>query len=41
MVGVVRASGAPELQQFDTMPVLKGPQGWNKSTGLRVSFRYF
>lgn len=37
MVGAVARIRKPGCK-FDTMPVLKGPQGWNKSTGLRVLF---
>ena len=37
MVGAVRRIRRPGCK-FDTMPVLKGPQGWNKSTAFRVLF---
>ncbi len=37
MVGAVRRQRQPGCK-FDTMPVLKGPQGYYKSTALRVLF---
>ncbi|MBN9149160.1 MULTISPECIES: virulence-associated E family protein [unclassified Nitrobacter] len=37
MVGAVRRQRRPGCK-FDTMPVLKGPQGYYKSTALRVLF---
>ena len=37
MVGAVARIKHPGCK-FDTMPVLKGPQGWNKSTALRTLF---
>ncbi|CAN5166947.1 hypothetical protein BH10PSE10_BH10PSE10_02820 [soil metagenome] len=37
MVGAVRRMRRPGCK-FDTMPVLKSPQGWNKSTAIRVLF---
>jgi predicted P-loop ATPase len=36
-IGAVRRVRRPG-SKFDTMPVIKGPQGWNKSTGVRVLF---
>lgn len=37
MVGAVRRMRSPG-HKFDTMPVLLGPQGWNKSTAVRTLF---
>jgi hypothetical protein len=37
MVGAVRRMRRPGCK-FDTMPVLKSPQGWNKSTAIKVLF---
>jgi predicted P-loop ATPase len=37
MVGAARRARRPG-SKFDTMPVLKSPQGWNKSTAFRVLF---
>jgi predicted P-loop ATPase len=37
MIGAVRRMRHPG-SKFDTMPVLKGPQGWNKSTGIKALF---
>ncbi len=37
MVGAVRRMRSPG-HKFDTMPVLSGPQGWNKSTAVRALF---
>lgn len=37
MIGAVRRVRSPGCK-FDTMPVLKGPQGWNKSSALRILF---
>lgn len=37
MVGAVRRIRRPGCK-FDTMPILKGAQGWNKSTGVKVLF---
>lgn len=37
MVGAVRRIRLPGCK-FDTLPVLKSPQGWNKSTALRLLF---
>lgn len=37
MVAAVRRQRQPGCK-YDTMPVIKGPQGWNKSTALRVLF---
>lgn len=37
MVGAVRRMRRPGCK-FDTMPILKGPQGWDKSTGVKVLF---
>lgn len=37
MVGAVRRARKPG-SKFDTMPVLRGPQGWNKSTGVKALF---
>jgi predicted P-loop ATPase len=36
-IGAVRRARHPG-SKFDTMPVVKGPQGWNKSTGVRALF---
>jgi predicted P-loop ATPase len=36
-VGAVRRMRKPGCK-FDTMPVLKSPQGWNKSTALKILF---
>lgn len=37
MVGAVRRMRQPGCK-LDTMPILDGPQGWDKSTGLRALF---
>jgi predicted P-loop ATPase len=37
MVGAVRRMRRPGCK-FDTMPILRGKQGWNKSTGVRALF---
>jgi len=37
MIGAVRRIRHPGCK-FDTMPILKGPQGWNKSTGVKTLF---
>lgn len=37
MVGAVRRMRSPG-HKFDTMPILNGPQGWNKSTAVRALF---
>ena len=37
MVGAVRRMRLPGIK-FDTMPVVRGPQGWNKSTAFKVLF---
>ncbi len=37
MVGAVRRMRSPG-HKFDTMPILLGPQGWNKSTAVRTLF---
>lgn len=37
MVAAVRRQRSPGCK-FDTMPVIEGPQGWNKSTALRTLF---
>jgi predicted P-loop ATPase len=36
-IGAVRRVRRPG-SKFDTMPVIKGPQGWNKSSGVRALF---
>jgi len=37
MIGAVRRMRRPGCK-FDTMPILKGPQGWDKSTGVKILF---
>jgi hypothetical protein len=37
MVGAVRRMRSPG-SKFDTMPILRSPQGWNKSTALKALF---
>jgi predicted P-loop ATPase len=37
MIGAVRRVRHPGCK-FDTMPILKGSQGWNKSTGVKTLF---
>ncbi len=37
MVGAVRRMRKPGCK-FDTMPILRSPQGWNKSSGVRALF---
>jgi predicted P-loop ATPase len=37
MIGAVRRARKPGCK-FDTMPILKSPQGWEKSTAIKVLF---
>src|SRR5690606_3070203 len=37
MVGAVRRARSPG-SKFDTMPILKSAQGWNKSTAIKALF---
>lgn len=37
LVGAVRRARSPG-SKFDTMPILKSAQGWNKSTGIKLLF---